>query len=293
VQVYWGQVAQAQAGVVTTAQLAAAGHDRAAVCRMLGAGELVNLCRGVHLAGAAPLTFEARLWAALLATRGALARSTAGRLWGVVDEGDDVVHVVVPHARRIAVPLGVAVHRKVLPVDAVIDKNGRLLTTRAWTVLDLISTLPYREASRLADRALQRQWIEPADCHLRLRSHPRCPGNGQLRKIAAMVSDGAAAQSERVLHRLLRRAGVVGWVPNHEVWHAGELVAVVDVAIPGRRVAIEIDGMAYHVDVDRFRRDRSRQNALVALGWTVLRFTWADLIERPGYVIATIQRLAA
>jgi very-short-patch-repair endonuclease len=108
-----------------------------------------------------------------------------------------------------------------------------------------------------------------------------------------MTTDGAAAHSERVLHRLLRRAGVRGWLPNHEVWSAGELIAVVDVAIPSLRLAIEVDGMAYHVDVDRFRRDRSRQNALVALGWTVLRFTWADLVERPGYVIATILRLAA
>jgi very-short-patch-repair endonuclease len=51
--------------------------------------------------------------------------------------------------------------------------------------------------------------------------------------------------------------------------------------------------MAYHVDVDRFRRDRSRQNALVTAGWTILRFTWADLTERPGYVVSAIQRLAA
>ena len=64
---------------------------------------------------------------------------------------------------------------------------------------------------------------------------------------------------------------------------------------PRRGVALEVDGMAYHVDVDvdRFRRDRLRRNDLVALGWTVLRFTWADLTERPGYVIAMIRRLAA
>jgi very-short-patch-repair endonuclease len=256
-------------------------------------GELIDLCQGVYLASAAPMTFEARLWAALLATRGALARSTAGRLWGVIDEDDGQVHVVVPHARRIAVPRGVSVHRKVLPADVIVDKNGRDLTSQAWTVLDLVSTLPYREASRLADRAIQRRWISARDCEQRLRDHARCPGNGQLRKIAAMTTDGAAAHSERVLHRLLRRAGVRRWLPNHEVWSAGELIAVVDVAIPSLRLAIEVDGMAYHVDVDRFRRDRSRQNALVALGWTVLRFTWADLVERPGYVIATILRLAA
>jgi very-short-patch-repair endonuclease len=54
-----------------------------------------------------------------------------------------------------------------------------------------------------------------------------------------------------------------------------------------------VDGMAHHVDVDRSRRDRARQNDLVGLGWTVLRFTWADLVERPGYVTATIRRLVA
>jgi very-short-patch-repair endonuclease len=83
------------------------------------------------------------------------------------------------------------------------------------------------------------------------------------------------------------------WVANYPVWHDGELVGVVDVAIPERRIAIEVDGMAYHVDTERFQRDRTRQNALIALGWTVLRFTWADLTQRPGYVAATVQRLAA
>ena len=39
---------------------------------------------------------------------------------------------------------------------------------------------------------------------------------------------------------------------------------------------------------DQFRRDRVRQNRLVAAGWTVVRFTWRDLTERPDYVIATV-----
>ena len=63
---------------------------------------------------------------------------------------------------------------------------------------------------------------------------------------------------------------------------------ILDFYCAGLKLAIEVDGMAHHIDVDRFRRDRRRQNALVALGWTVLRFTWADLTDRPGYVIATI-----
>ncbi|WP_431816518.1 hypothetical protein [Gordonia jacobaea] len=28
---------------------------------------------------------------------------------------------------------------------------------------------------------------------------------------------------------------------------------------------------------------------LIAKGWTVLNFTWSDLVERPDYVIASIE----
>jgi very-short-patch-repair endonuclease len=55
------------------------------------------------------------------------------------------------------------------------------------------------------------------------------------------------------------------------------------------RLVIEIDGFAYHGDRDRFQRDRTRQNRLVAAGWTVLRFTWADLRHRPGQFVAAVR----
>jgi very-short-patch-repair endonuclease len=52
---------------------------------------------------------------------------------------------------------------------------------------------------------------------------------------------------------------------------------------------IEIDGWAFHSDQERFQRDRSRQNRLVAAGWTVLRFTWSDLKDRPEAFVAAIR----
>jgi very-short-patch-repair endonuclease len=187
----------------------------------------------------------------------------------------------------------VRIRRSDLPAEARSERSGLPVTSRPWTVLDLLGTLPLRESMRLADRAVQRRWISESDALRRLEHYPGRPGNTQLRTVAARLGDGAAADSERLLHRLLRRAGIEGWIPNREIWTAGELVGVVDVAIPARRIAIEVDGMAYHVDVDRFRADRTKQNALVALGWTVLRFTWADLTERPGYVVAMVRRAAA
>ena len=54
-------------------------------------------------------------------------------------------------------------------------------------------------------------------------------------------------------------------------------------------MAIEVDGWAWHVDADRFRNDRRKQNALVRARWDPLRFTWHDLDGRPESVFAEIR----
>jgi very-short-patch-repair endonuclease len=225
----------------------------------------------------------------VLTTHGLLSYHTAGELWGVVETRSDLVHVVITHDRRLTAPTGVRLHRwrpRDVPATTL---DGLPVTPRSWTILSMLGRMHPEEGTRLADRAVQRGWLTKLDLDERLRSHPGRHGNPRLRILAQTIGDGAAAGSERQLHRVLRTAGVVGWVPNYPVWVGGELVAVVDVALPHRRIAIELDGMAHHVDVDRFQRDRTRQNALVALGWTVLRFTWSDVAHRPGYVVSTLR----
>ena len=197
------------------------------------------------------------------------------------------------HSRRVYPPSWVRVHRVPVAPHHLTHHRGLPTTSLPWTLCDYLPTLRTGKATRIADRALQQGWITADDIAWRLRKYPRRRGNPRLRALLALTGDGAAAQSERVLHALLRRAGLTGWVPNHPIVSRGRVVAIADVAFPALRIAIEIDGMAYHTDVDRFQRDRSRQNDLVTLGWTVLRFTWADLTERPHLVIATILRAAA
>jgi very-short-patch-repair endonuclease len=289
----WGELARAQHGAIAREQLRAAGITDTTTARMLGRGELSYAAARVFLVRGAPLTYRAQLFVAVLSTGGRLGFATAGRLWNVTESDGGRVHVVVPHARRIYPPAWVAVHRVPVPTYAATTLDGLPVTTRSWTVLDLLGTLPPSERMRLADRALQREWIQPRHIGRRLHDFPGRTGNLALRLVAQQLDDGAAAQSERVLHRLLRQIGLSDWEPNYRLWVDGQLVAVIDLALPQRRIAIEVDGWAYHSDVDRFRRDRSRQNDLVLLGWTVLRFTWADLIERPGYVRRSIARAAA
>jgi very-short-patch-repair endonuclease len=290
----WDPLAVAQAGVISRTQLRSHGADDREISRLVDRGQLKRLAEGIFLARGAPLTRAAQVWAAVLATGGVVGFESAGHLWSQLDDPPPKVHICVDHDLRSHAPEWVTTHRVLLPAWACTRRGELPVTTRSWTLLDLIGAARRdSDGSRLLDRGLQQGWLRADDIDRRLIASPRRPGNSRLRRLRDQLGDGAAAQSERVLHAILRRGGLTGWKPNYRVLLVDGAAIVVDVAFVERKLAIEVDGWAFHSDVDRFRRDRHRQNTLVALGWTVVRFTWADLTERPDYVLSTILDLGA
>ncbi|MGQ0573053.1 MAG: endonuclease domain-containing protein [Pseudonocardia sp.] len=99
----------------------------------------------------------------------------------------------------------------------------------------------------------------------------------------AAAGDRADSAAERVLVAALREAGITGWVLGHPFGHY-----VLDLAFVRERVAVEVDGWAWHADVERFRTDRRKGNAVTAAGWVLLRFTWHDLTRRPTECVTEI-----
>jgi very-short-patch-repair endonuclease len=65
---------------------------------------------------------------------------------------------------------------------------------------------------------------------------------------------------------------------------AGRVVAKVDFAYPDVRAFLEVDGYEVHGTPAALEADLDRQNQLVALGWTPIRFAWGQLIKRPERV---------
>lgn len=59
------------------------------------------------------------------------------------------------------------------------------------------------------------------------------------------------------------------------------------------RLAVELDGRAWHGDGIAFERDRRRDTTLMVRGWRVARFTWRQVVHQPGWVAATLRRLLA
>ncbi|MGI9196345.1 MAG: endonuclease domain-containing protein [Candidatus Nanopelagicales bacterium] len=88
---------------------------------------------------------------------------------------------------------------------------------------------------------------------------------------------------------LLKRTRTGPWIANYPLRNeVGDVVAEIDFALKELRIAIEVDGRAFHSDRSSFERDRRRQNLLVLGGWCVLRFTWEQITRDPEAVIACI-----
>ncbi|HUF83315.1 MAG TPA: DUF559 domain-containing protein, partial [Acidimicrobiia bacterium] len=117
-------------------------------------------------------------------------------------------------------------------------------------------------------------------------------GAGRVRRVLESHVPGRPVPEsvlETRFQQVLRSAGLPLPIGQHEVRAAGRVLARIDFAYPGIRLAIELDGQAYHYGARAERRDRDRENDLVALQWRVLRFDWKDVTERQEYVIATVR----
>ncbi len=213
----------------------------------------------------------------------AAASGLAAAWWhGVTKYPPDVVEVTVPRNSHGRCHDGSRVRRRNLTDVDVVERRGLRLTALDFTVLE--AAVRRGGGPKLMDSALQRHvelqrlWA----AHLRNKGRHGSPA---ARLLLQAAEDGARSAAERLLVRILKDAGITGWIANHPV--AGYRV---DVGFPAIKLALETDGLAFHVDSDVFHGDRVRQNTIVLAGWQVLRFTWLDLTEYPERVIAEIRR---
>jgi very-short-patch-repair endonuclease len=220
-----------------------------------------------------------------------LSGPSAARLHGM-EVTADFACVTVPAERHLALP-GVRLLREAAGPPDCTTIDDLPATTRPRTVFDRLRVLPRREAATLLDRALQQQWITKDDLIERVAARRRHRDVPRLRELVDGVRLGARSAAERLLIEEVRAAGLTGWAANYPVRVGSVVIAVADLAFPRLKLAIEVDGRAWHTSAERFQLDRTRQNRLVNAGWLVLRFTWDDLANRPRYVIATLRAALA
>lgn len=188
-----------------------------------------------------------------------------------------VVVAAVSHARPATAGF-VFVRRRIAP-ELIIGHRGLRMTTPALTTWDLTPSL----GTGAIDEGLRRRAVTLAQLRVALDLSRGRRGNAERRRQLLDSRGEPWSAAERKLHRLLRRVGYRGWSAHFEVRLQGRQFFL-DVAFPGQRVAIEVDGRLVHSDRAVFEADRHRQNLLVAEGWRVIRLTWA-MLEDPQRVV--------
>lgn len=276
-----------QHDVATRAQLAEEGLSASSTDRMVAAGELKVVYRGVYRDGAFPLSPFGRLLAACLATAGIASHRAAAWLWGLVER--PFIEITV--ARDRSTPLGdtCVVHRtKDMPARSV--RKGIPCTNPLRTMIDLAAVLEGDELWLAFARGVSSRLLTPDSVRAE-NDRLRAPGRRGAVAIDRILGElgPVSLESPSVLQLAFARLVVrmrLEW-PEPEVPVLGGRFRI-DFAYVDVMLAIELLGFDAHNDPLKASEAAARRRALLALGWTVLEFTWDEVWNHPERVVAEI-----
>ncbi|MBV9661557.1 MAG: DUF559 domain-containing protein [Acidimicrobiales bacterium] len=251
-------------------------------------GVFVRLHPGVYgLAGATQSHAMAARAALAAVGRGVASHGTAVWLAGMADTSPAQVHLTTGGEQRHRLR-GVVTHRSAteLPWRAF---RGIRCTTVARTLVDWAATASPSELAAAVDQALSKRLVRVRDLAAEVEMADGRRGCGRLRRcLDELGYIGAPAPSvlESRMLRLFKRHGLSR--PKVEVRAGADGRYRIDFAFPALRLAIEVYGYGSHHSPGQMQHDHARQRHLVLQGWTVLVFTWRDVVHQPDTVASQI-----
>jgi very-short-patch-repair endonuclease len=254
------RLATRQEGVAGRRQLAAIGFTRNEIDNRILRRRLIAVHQGVYAVGHEALSDRGRMIAALIATGpGAfLSHRAAAYLWKLTPSLPPFIDVTLtdraPRRRR-----GLHIHQA-QRLDTTIHQQ--LPTT---TPLQTIAQLPPHERDRARAEALVLKLIpRSADDH----------------------AEPTRSELERALLPALKKARLPRPVAGAEI-----LGYTVDFSWPDHKLIVETDGWGAHGNRRAFEDDRARDATLHAHGYTVVRFTWRQVMHETLLVTVRIAQL--
>ena len=264
-------------GVVAIWHLLDLGFVREGVRRMVQAGRLHPLYRGVYAVGHRSLSPRGRLLAAVYACgRDAVAsHHAAGWLWNVRRARGSKHHVTVA-ARGRKGPRGIALHcvRRLHPEDVTVI-DGIPVTSLARTLVDLGALLPLKQLRRAFEEADRLGLLDAAAVQRACDRGKGRKGVANARRALELYEpDPPKTRSdlEKDFFDWCDANGIPR--PSANLWVAGQEVDMAWLDELGRPIAVvELDSREYHSTLEAFERDRERSAALEAARIPHIRVT--------------------
>jgi predicted transcriptional regulator of viral defense system len=273
-------LAVAQHGVVSRAQLLRLGLSDNQVDHRLRRRRLHRVHRGVFAVGHTALTVDGRRMAAVLALGGdaVLSHASAATAWALRRPGSGSIHVTVPSTAGRKKRAGIRLHRSgTLTRGETTTHRGIPITAPARTIIDLAKTIDGRPLEHALNIADQRQLLDFKEFACR-------PIPPSLQAVLSLYTASVTrSEMEERFIELCDDHGLPRPIANAHV----EGIEV-DFVWRAQRLIVEVDGYAYHRSPTSFEDDRERDVTLAIAGWTVLRFTWAQITRRPGWVARAV-----
>jgi predicted transcriptional regulator of viral defense system len=289
-------------GVRTMAEWLGIGLSRRTFQRLVAAGSLVRLRRGVYATKAADElakcdpTFR-------YVVQVAAARAATGRDSVASHESAALMHGIAllrkPRAGRIVLsrPLGawkertrttgIVLRVADLPDAEVTTHQGVRVTTVARTIADLARTRPFMGAVVSADNALHQQKTTKAEISQVLAAYPRWPGAAKARR-AIEFADGRA---ESVLESCARVVFAEEGLPAPDLQvHVGGLryVGRVDFFWPEFGTIAEADGALKYRKGDEAAQQLERDQLLRCARFRVVHFGWQHVFYERQELVSRI-----
>lgn len=207
--------------------------------------------------------------------------------WGMDLSAVHVVRGARGHGSRRQA--GVMHHASQLPSEHVVEVDGVPVTSPARTIADLARELPFEPAVVVADACLHQELATEDEIRDLMLWQSDWPGS----RGAARALSFADALAESVLESRGRVRMANDRLPEPELQvdildEAGAFVARADFLIRRHSTVIEADGrLKYRAATagrpleDVLWAEKRREDALRALGYEVVRFTWDDLAAAP------------
>lgn len=263
---------------VTVADLASQGLTPWQVRRLVTAGHLRRLLRGVYVAAAVPDSHELRVRAMQLAVAEGhvLVDRSAAYVHGVdvytLDEsGEAPLETCVLRGRRPTDCRDLAGGSRDLAPGDLARLDGLVVTTPVRTALDLGCCLRRRDAFAAMCSLARSHGFGAADLGRELPRFRRRRGVVQLRELVPLVDPRIESPREAWVLLEIHDAGIE--LPEPQFWIEIDGVPTyrLDFAYPRRRIAVEYDGYDAHERTDQQRaHDLRRRSWLREQGWTVI-----------------------
>lgn len=288
-------------GVVTAAELRCAGLDTFGIRSAVGSGRLAKIRRGTFVDGPRWATLapwerhdlRARAVLHALDPDGdgpyALSHQSALAVMGISHFGtDDDVHMVRTDGGRGRRANVLVVHEAVPEASVHTTPTGVRVVDVAVACLQVAVRWGALPGLVSADSALHLEQMTHDDLVGARALFTARPGQRALRA----TLDRATGEHESVGETRCSEVMLTLGLPSFErqVWvrdRSGVAVGRVDFLIRSTRTIVEFDGMMKYTSPEVLRQEKLREDRLRALGYEVVRLTWADL-DDPGRVYQLI-----